>query len=315
MHQITFPAHTQARMDATRGSSRRLEKAEAKAEAEAEKENKSSDNKETKPKLRKAVLADKTTSHNNSINTRKTTVAAALMTKDTNLGSFPSTLKKTAGSRNGPALPGYLPGLSVPGRQSLLNTKNRVIIAKNSESGPLILMDGVKIAIFQHFAPSMMQYQDTMKWLDHSCEKTILLPNWMYRVNELGVKYVVDNMTKAVEKGSYRSKWWTKDEEDEAKYTIRPRQDPVDMIHALYTLRAFGMAEDATFLAREKTGPIFTELRQQVDSWQEGNTKNLKRFLLAIEQYLLEEGDRHLLSGAWEAFNKRVESEASLSSK
>lgn len=129
----------------------------------------------------------------------------------------------------------------------------------------------------------------------------------MTLVTERGLRYVFINMRREVEWGSYLSSHFTKDKEDQATYTMRPCRNPVDMIHGLHALRAFGLSPDAEFLAMPD-GPIMSALERRAEEWS-GNLWTLKRFLDTVDRELLGDPDRHLLARAWAAYDKRVEAQ------
>lgn len=130
----------------------------------------------------------------------------------------------------------------------------------------------------------------------------IILPDDMTFVTERGLKYAVANMKREVGWGSYVSSHFTKDEKDQSTYMVRPCHNPVDMIHGLNTLRAFGLNRDADFLAMPD-GPIMTGLERRAMEWT-GNLWSLKRFLNTVDRELLMDKDRHLLARAWATYDK-----------
>lgn len=135
----------------------------------------------------------------------------------------------------------------------------------------------------------------------------IILPDDMTFVTERGLKYAVANMKREIGWGSFVSSHFTKDEMDQSTYMVRPCHNPVDMIHGLNTLKAFGLDHDAQFLAMPD-GPIMIGLERRSEEWT-GNLWTLKRFLNTVDRELLMDKDRHLLSRAWATYDKRVQAQ------
>lgn len=124
----------------------------------------------------------------------------------------------------------------------------------------------------------------------------ILLPNHMTLVTERGVKQVVRSMLQELQRGSYPGKAYTKDRNDKSRYMIRPHFNVVHNIHALNTLRAFGLDHDAGFLARED-GPVAVGLKLRAQEWT-GGLGGLQRFIDTLDRELLVGQDKGLLAEA-----------------
>lgn len=77
---------------------------------------------------------------------------------------------------------------------------------------------------------------------------------------------------------------------------IRPHFNVVINIHALNTLRAFGLDHDAEFLAR-KDGPVAMGLERRAEEWT-GGMGSLQRYLDTMGRELLVGKDRELLADA-----------------
>lgn len=135
--------------------------------------------------------------------------------------------------------------------------------------------------------------------------EVILLPDSMKFVTERGVKYVVEDMGKGMKQGSFSGRFFTKNKQDQTSFMIRPRRNVVDMIHALNTLRAFGLDKDAEFLARQD-GPIMVGLKRRAMEWT-GGLGGLERFIKTMDQELLQGPDRELLAGAWAVYDGRAQ--------
>lgn len=131
---------------------------------------------------------------------------------------------------------------------------------------------------------------------------TILLPNHMTLVTERGVKQVVRSMLQELQRGSYPGKAFTKDMDHKDRYMIRPHFNVVNNIHALNTLRAFGLDHDAGFLAR-KDGPIMVGLKLQAQKWA-GEPGSLKRHIDTFDRELLVGQDKKLLDEARAVFEE-----------
>lgn len=175
-----------------------------------------------------------------------------------------------------------------------------VTIAYGAVEAPIVQLKSVSLAMLQHFAPGVLQYKVLI-----DSEPYVMLPDEMDLVTARGLRYVTWSMRKALEKGCYRSTWWTKDASDKRRYVVRPRQySPEDMIHGLYTLRAFEMHEDASFLARAETGPIVKCTKE----WAENATPvELRQFLKRMEG-MVEKEDSYLLDGAWKVYKAMASS-------
>lgn len=124
----------------------------------------------------------------------------------------------------------------------------------------------------------------------------ILLPNHMALVTERGVKQVVRSMLQELQRGSYPSKVFTRNMDDKGRYMIRPHFNVVNNIHALNTLRAFGLDHDAAFLAR-KDGPIAMGLKLKAQQWT-GGPGSLQRCIDTFNRELLVGEDKNLLAEA-----------------
>lgn len=124
----------------------------------------------------------------------------------------------------------------------------------------------------------------------------ILLPSHMTLVTERGVKQVVRSMLQELQRGSYPAKAFTKNMDHKDRYMIRPHFNVVHNIHALNTLRAFGLDHDAGFLAR-KDGPIMVGLKLQAQQWN-GGLGSLKRHIDTFDRELLVGQDKKLLAEA-----------------
>ncbi|KAK2598675.1 hypothetical protein N8I77_012070 [Diaporthe amygdali] len=81
------------------------------------------------------------------------------------------------------------------------------------------------------------------------------------------------------------------------------------MIHALNTLRAFGLHNDVEFLAGQD-GPIMVGLKRRAMEWT-GGLGGLERFINTMDQELLQGHDRELLSGAWAVYEGRIQAKRS----
>lgn len=127
-------------------------------------------------------------------------------------------------------------------------------------------------------------------------EDIILLPNSMNLVTERGIKHVVQCMRQEMQRGSYSGKSFTKDAKHTGRYMIRPHSNAVDNIHALNTLRAFGLKRDAEFLAR-KDGPVAAGLKRRAQQWT-GGLGGLQKFIDTMGRELLDGQDMELLSEA-----------------
>lgn len=273
--QVTFPAHTQARMDAAKAAKKPIE-----------------------PK-------------------KSATGQPGLV----------------VGPRN---LPGEVMGLTVAARQSILQRGTKVTIGYGTLEAFVPLMQNVNLAMLEHceyysFSTSgnwigvPLRYPKSLScFLDQLAHNLqidipyivvnhkygtligdiILLPSKMNLVTTRGVKYVVSNMKRALEKGSYATSDFTKNKDDQTTCMIRPCHNPVDMIHALNTLKAFGLWKDADFLAMQD-GPIMTSLKRRAIEWKDDLWK-LKRFLNTMGRELLVEEDRHLLAPAWSVYAERL---------
>lgn len=125
----------------------------------------------------------------------------------------------------------------------------------------------------------------------------ILLPNHMTLVTERGVRQVVRSMLQELQRGSYPSKVYTKDRDDKDRYMIRPHFNAVHNIHALNTLRAFGLDHDAGFLAR-RDGPIAVGLKLRAQQWT-GGLGGLQHFINTLDRELLVGQDRELLAESY----------------
>lgn len=131
----------------------------------------------------------------------------------------------------------------------------------------------------------------------------------MNRATWRGVNYVVANMKREIESGSFAINNFTK-HKNHLTCMVRPCRDPVDMIHGLNTLRAFGIgANDIQFLTMAD-GPIMTGLERRANEWT-GDLLGLKQFLNTVDQKVLVllgvEEDRHLLDRAWAVYAKRLQ--------
>lgn len=124
----------------------------------------------------------------------------------------------------------------------------------------------------------------------------ILLPSSMTLVTERGVNQVVRSMLQELQRGSYPGKAFTKDEDHKDRYMIRPHFNVVHNIHALNTLRAFGLEYDAGFLAR-KDGPVAVGLKVMAAQWA-GGLRSLQHRLDTFERELLVGQDKELLAEA-----------------
>lgn len=124
----------------------------------------------------------------------------------------------------------------------------------------------------------------------------ILLPSHMTLVTERGVKQVVRSMLQELQRGSYPGKAFTKDMDHKDRYMIRPHFNVVNNIHALNTLRAFGLDHDAGFLAR-KDGAIMVGLKLQAQHWT-GGPGSLQRHIDTFDRELLVGQDKELLAEA-----------------
>ncbi|KAF3764203.1 hypothetical protein M406DRAFT_330554 [Cryphonectria parasitica EP155] len=197
------------------------------------------------------------------------------------------------------------PKRKVQDRRQLLQKTESVTIAWGPTDMPNILLDDVNLAVLDHFAPILKEryYREDHAAATADGARYIMLPDSMTRVNVTGVKYVVHNMVKAIEKGNYRACWWTGDEKDTRRLVIRPRRSAVEMIHALYTLRAFGMVRDAEFLATPETGPIAAGLKGVARQWK-GPAAGLRGFLGYLKRKILDVEDHCLVDGAWEAYKE-----------
>ncbi|KAG6368865.1 hypothetical protein INS49_003081 [Diaporthe citri] len=202
-----------------------------------------------------------------------------------------------------PALPGHVDGLSLDARQEILRCNAKVIVGYGTLEAFYPLVEHVSLALLQHYVPQIV---DNFKHTT-AIGDIILLPDDMTLVTERGLRYVFVNMRREVEWGSYASSHFTKDKKDQATYTMRPCRNPVDMIHGLHTLRAFGLSYDAEFLAMPD-GPIISALERRAVEWS-GNLWTLKRFLNTVDRELLGDPDRHLLARAWDAYDKRVQAQ------
>lgn len=128
----------------------------------------------------------------------------------------------------------------------------------------------------------------------------VILPTNMRLVTERGLKHVIHCMLREIQQGSYRIKGV--DGERNERYMIRPHFNAVNNIHALNTLRAFGLDHDADFLGR-KDGPIAMGLKLRAQQWT-GGTGSLGRFLETMDRDLLEGQDKELLADAWAVYNE-----------
>lgn len=124
----------------------------------------------------------------------------------------------------------------------------------------------------------------------------ILLPNHMALVTERGVKQVIRSMLQELQRGSYPSKVYTKNIDDKDRYMIRPNLNVVNNMHALNTLRAFGLDHDAGFLAR-KDGPIAMGLKLKAQQWT-GGPASLQRCIDTFDREILVGQDKKLLAEA-----------------
>ncbi|ROW04895.1 hypothetical protein VMCG_04905 [Cytospora schulzeri] len=240
MPTVHFPAHTQARMDATNAS---------------------------KKASHKPVALPKRAPHND---------------------------------KSKSLLQGLVVDLSIDSRRAILECPTRVTIAYGTVEKPLALVENVNLAMLRHYIPTIVdKFQKTTRGFG----TTIMLPDEMELVTERGLKYVINNMLKEIREGSYYE-FSMKDNMDMVGYTIRPRDNPVDMIHALNTLRAFGMEKDATFLSMED-GPIAVGLVKKVRHWDK-SLKGLQRYLLTLDRVLLMEQDRHVLNSARVVYDVRL---------
>lgn len=201
---------------------------------------------------------------------------------------------------------GHVIGLSTSARRKILKSPTRVVIAYGSRENPLALMVDANLAILRYYAPEIVdKYHTTTAHFG----ATIMLPDEMELVTARGLNYVVSNMLREICQGSYYSKWWSKDDKDTGTYMIRPRSNPVDMIHALNTLRAFGMEKDAEFLVI-KNGPIAVHLEKRAHEMVKSRER-LQRYLMTLAEELLEEQDRHVLDAAWKVYHDSLPTEAS----
>lgn len=124
----------------------------------------------------------------------------------------------------------------------------------------------------------------------------ILLPNDMSLVTERGLKHVIRCMLQELQNGSYSSRAFTKDSNDNGRYMIRPHFNVVHSIHALNTLRAFGLDHDVEFLKR-KDGPVAVGLKLRAQQWT-GGLGGLRRFIDTLDREVLAKQDKELLAEA-----------------
>lgn len=110
----------------------------------------------------------------------------------------------------------------------------------------------------------------------------ILLPNDMKLVTERGLKHVVRCMLQEIQRGSYSSRAFTRDSNDDGCYMIRPHFNVFNTIHALNTLRAFELDHDVEFLKR-KDGPIAVGLKLRAQLWT-GGIGSLGRFIDTLDR-------------------------------
>lgn len=129
----------------------------------------------------------------------------------------------------------------------------------------------------------------------------IVLPDNMWLVTERGLKHVIRCMRQEMQHGSYSCN--NSHGEQSGRCMIRPHLNVVDSIHAMNTLRAFGLDHDAEILGR-KGGPIAVGLKIRAQKWTEG-LGGLGRFLEKMDRDLLEGQEKELLSEAWAVYNDR----------
>lgn len=129
----------------------------------------------------------------------------------------------------------------------------------------------------------------------------------MTLVTERGVRYVITNMKREIEWGSYATSHFFKDDCD-LTCMVRPCHNPVDMIHGLNTLRAFGLTGNDTEFLTTAYGPISTGLERRAIEWT-GNLWSLKRFLNTLASELLVDEDSYLLDRAWAVYLNRLEAQ------
>ncbi|POS81007.1 hypothetical protein DHEL01_v200580 [Diaporthe helianthi] len=216
-----------------------------------------------------------------------------------------------------PTMSGEVNDLCLSARQWILESDAKVAIGCGTVQAFVPLVKNVNLAMLEYYVPYLVaNHKYTMPNGD-----VILLPHDMGLVTLRGLKYVINNMKREMEKGSYAvdhvkkegKKEEQEQEEQEAAYMIRPCDNPVDMIHALSTLKAFNLAKDAGFLAM-KDGPIMTSLERRATKW-DGSLRALKRFLDTLGHELLVESDRRLLVPAWVVYTKRLRARADLRAK
>lgn len=115
-----------------------------------------------------------------------------------------------------------------------------------------------------------------------------------------GLKYMIGNMLMEMREGSYHGGLWTKDNTDAGRYTIRPRDNPVNMMHALNTLRAFGMERDAGFLVIED-GLIAMGMVNKARE-KSKSPDRLGDYLVTVSDEVLEMEDPPVLAAAWKVY-------------
>ncbi|KAK7703368.1 hypothetical protein SLS64_009035 [Diaporthe eres] len=191
-------------------------------------------------------------------------------------------------------LPGHMDSINSGGRRAILESSERVAIAYGNLENPLILVDKVNTAMLRHYIPAIVN--DFYYATSIESDGMILLPSHMTLVTERGVKQVVRSMLQELQRGSYPGKAFTKDMDHEDRYMIRPHFNVVNNIHALNTLRAFGLDHDAGFLAR-KDGPIMVGLKLEAQHWT-GGPGSLKRHIDTFDPELLVGQDKELLDEA-----------------
>ncbi|KAG8160050.1 hypothetical protein KVR01_010687 [Diaporthe batatas] len=199
-------------------------------------------------------------------------------------------------------LSGEVPGLNLSARQWILSSETRITIGHGSPQAFNPLVRNINLAMLEYYIPQIVA-NHAHNLPDRA---VIILPENMAIITQRGLRYVVHNMKMEMEKGSYATgnpkEEHEEDEHEEATSMIRPGPNAVDMIHALNTLRAFGLSHDASFLAMEG-GPITTSLQRRVLEW-DGSDQALKRFLKTLSRLLAEE-DQHLLAPAWAVYSER----------
>ncbi|KAG6368866.1 hypothetical protein INS49_003082 [Diaporthe citri] len=190
-------------------------------------------------------------------------------------------------------LPGYIDGLGPDARRAILDSPDRVAIAYGARENPIILIEKVNEAMLRHYIPHIV---NDYYVASTESDDMILLPNDMNLVTERGLKHVIRCMLQEMQRGSYSSRAFTRDSNDNGRYMIRPHPNVVHSVHALNTLRAFGLDHDVEFLKR-KDGPIAAGLKLRAQQWN-GGLGGLRRVIDTLGREVLEGQDEELLAEA-----------------